>query len=222
MGVLVALAVFAALAELPRLEAARAAAPGPGEDDEAELGHGAALGLEVDGFGVEQGLAAGDDDEGAALDVGALLVPEGELAGELGVLVDACFDLEWAVDEAGFGEVVDDGGAVVVTVAAAGEPSDEVVSVGWGEGDDADELGGGLAGELHEDEVGFHGLLALFSAVAEADFRGDGPEVFAVEEDLRIGHVVEAVDGGLLFEAELGVADVAADIGRHGAGGLEE
>ena len=64
--------------------------------------------------------------------MGALLVPEGELAGELCVLVDAGLDLEGAVDEAGFGEVVDDGGAVVVTVAAAREPADEVVAVGGG------------------------------------------------------------------------------------------
>ena len=128
-----------------------------GEDDEAELGHGALLGLEVDGLGVEEGLAGGDDEQAAAQDVRALLVPEGELAGELGVLVDAGFDLLRAVDEAGLGEVVDDGGAVVGAVAAAGDPADEVVAVGGGEGEDLDELFGGAAGELHEDEVGLHG-----------------------------------------------------------------
>ncbi len=111
-----------------------------GEDYEAELGHGALLGLEIDGFGVEEGLAGGDHEQAAAQDVRALLVPEGELAGELGVLVDAGFDLLGAVDEAGLGEVVDDGGAVVGAVAAAGDPADEIVAVGGGEGEDLDEL----------------------------------------------------------------------------------
>ena len=37
-----------------------------GEDDEAELGHGALLGLEVDGLGVEEGAASGDDEQAAA------------------------------------------------------------------------------------------------------------------------------------------------------------
>jgi hypothetical protein len=97
--------------------------------------------------------------------VRALLVPEGELAGELGVLVDAGFNLLGAVDQAGFGEVVDDGGAVVVAVAAAGDPADEVVAVGGGEGEDFDELFAGFAGQLHEDEVGLHGLGGLLAVV---------------------------------------------------------
>ena len=48
----------------------------------------------------------------------ALLIPERELSGELRVLVDARLDLLRPVDEARFGEVVDDRGAVMRAVAA--------------------------------------------------------------------------------------------------------
>ena len=64
----------------------------------------------------------------------ALLIPQGELSRELGVLIDARLDLLRAVDQTGLGEVIDNGGAVVRSIAARGNPSDEVVAVGGGEG----------------------------------------------------------------------------------------
>ncbi len=78
------------------------------------------------------------------------------------------------------------------------------------------------AGELHEDEVGLHGHDGLVAVGVGAVFGGDGPEVFAVEEDLGVGHVVEAVDLRLQGEDVFGVADVAAEVRGHGAGVFEE
>ena len=43
----------------------------------------------------------------------------------------------------------------------------------------------------------------------------DGPQILAVEEHGRIGHVVEAVDGRLQLEQHLGVPDVLAQVRRH-------
>ena len=100
------------------------------EHHEAQLGHGAALGLQVDRLGVDQRLAAGNHQQRSAPHVRALLVPQRQLAGELRVLVDARLDLQRAVDQPGLGEVVDNGRAVVRAVAAARDPADEVVAIG--------------------------------------------------------------------------------------------
>ena len=54
-----------------------------GKNDEAKLGHGTALGLQVDRFGVDESLAAWNDDESAATNTRALLIPKRELPGEL-------------------------------------------------------------------------------------------------------------------------------------------
>jgi hypothetical protein len=55
-----------------------------------------------------------------------------------------------------------------------------------------------------------------------AGFGGHGPQILAVVEDLRIGHVIEAVDLRLQLEQQLGVADVLAQPGGHRRGILEQ
>ena len=89
-------------------------------------------------------------------DVRSLLIPEGELAADLGVLVDPGFDLRGTVDEAGLGEVVDDRSAVGRAIASAGDPADEVIAVAGGEGEDVDELHTRFTGQLHEHVIRLH------------------------------------------------------------------
>jgi hypothetical protein len=96
----------------------------------------------------------------------ALLVPQRQLAGELRVLVDARLDLLRPVHQLGLGKVVDHGRAVVRAVAAPGDPSDQVVAVGRREGKNLHELLARLAGQLHQDEVGLHGLRGLLAIAA--------------------------------------------------------
>src|SRR5216684_553335 len=99
------------------------------EDDEAQLGHRAPLGLQVDGFGVEQRAADGNDDQAASADVRALLIPQRQLTRELRILIDARLDLQRTVDESRLRKVVHDRLAVMRLVAAARDPSDQVVAI---------------------------------------------------------------------------------------------
>ena len=84
--------------------------------------------------------APGIDQNAQLSHVRSLLVPQRELSRQLRVLIDSRFHLQRAVDELRLREVVDDALAVVRAVAASGDPADEVVSVGRGERQDADEL----------------------------------------------------------------------------------
>ena len=47
-----------------------------------------------------------------------------------------------------------------------------------------------------------------------ADFGGDAPQILAVVEHIGIGHVVEAIDGGLHVQQQFRVAHMLA----HAAG----
>src|SRR5262249_25424105 len=99
-----------------------------------------ALRLEIDRLGIEQRAADGDDDHRAAPHVRSLLVPQRELAGELRVLIDPRLHLERSVDELGLREIEDQRGAVMPTVAASGDPANQVVTVRRRERQDLDEL----------------------------------------------------------------------------------
>ena len=151
----------------------------------------------------------------------ALLVPERELAGELRVLVDARLDLLRAIDEARLGKVEDHSGAVMRAVAARGDPADQVVAVEGREGKNLNKLEAAriarsrLSGQGHEDEVRVHLLRGLISLV-RTGFRGHGPLVFPVKENLGVGHMVEAVDIGLQAEQQFGITNVRAQPRGHG------
>ena len=43
-------------------------------------------------------------------------------------------------------------------------------------------------------KLGFMGVTTCWPVSSESGFGRDRPEVLAVEEDLRVGHVIEAVD----------------------------
>jgi hypothetical protein len=90
----------------------------------------------------------------------------------------------------------------VRAVAAPGNPADQVVAVGRREGQNLHKLDAALAGQLHQHEVRLHGLRRLLAALAHADFAGHRPQVFAVVEDLGIGHVIKAVDLCLQLEQQ--------------------
>ena len=152
----------------------------------------------------------------------ALLIPQTQLPGKLRILIDARFDLQRPVHQPGLGKVVHHRRAIVLAVAAAGDPADQVVPVGRGEGQNLDKLRARLARQLHQHKVRLHGLSDLFAAFAHAGFGGHGPQVFAVVKDLRVGHVIKAVHLGLQLEQKLGIAHMLAQIGRHGRRILEQ
>jgi hypothetical protein len=58
----------------------------------------------------------------------------------LRVLIDASFDLQRAVDELGFWEIVNNRCAILRAIAASGNPADKVVSIRGREGQNFDEL----------------------------------------------------------------------------------
>src|ERR1700738_3727269 len=61
----------------------------------------------------------------------AHLIPERELLGYLGILIDPCLDLERPVDEPLLGELVDDQLAVIGCITTRSEPRDHGVAPAW-------------------------------------------------------------------------------------------
>ena len=70
----------------------------------------------------------------------SLLVPQRQLSGELRVLIDSRLNMQRSIDQLRLGKVVDHRRSVVFAVAAAGNPSNEIVTVGRSEGQNLDEL----------------------------------------------------------------------------------
>ena len=69
------------------------------EHDQPQLGHRAALRLQIDRFNIEQRLTKRNDEQVPALHVRTLLIPERELPGELRVLIDPSFDLQRSINQ---------------------------------------------------------------------------------------------------------------------------
>ena len=153
--------------------------------------------------------------------MGALLVPKRQLAGKLCILVDARFYLQRSIYEAGLGEVIDDRRAIMSTVAAPGNPADKVVAVRRSEGQDVDVLHAGLAGQLHQHEVGSNWLRGSLRLVVDTAFGCESPQIFAVVEHLGIGHVIQAIDLSLQLQQLLRVAHMLVQ-GRWHRGGIFE
>ena len=193
-----------------------------GEHHDAELRHRTALGLEIDRLGVEQRAADGNHNEAAAAHARSLLVPQCQLSRELRVLIDACFDLQRSVNKPRFRKVEHDRRAVVRLVASPRDPADEVVPVGRREWQDLDELDLLLARQRHQHEVGLHDLRGLLTLGVHPDLGGDAPEILAVVEHPRIGHMVQTVDCRLDLQHQLRVSDVLPERWRHLGGVLEE
>ena len=120
-------------------------------------------------------------------------------------------------------EVVDDRLAVVLAVAAAGNPADQVVAVGRRERQDLDELDAAVSpGSFISTKFGSIVCVRLLALLVHADFGGDGPEILAVVEHVGIRHVIQAVDGRLQLEQQLRIADVLAQLRRHRRRVLEQ
>ena len=71
----------------------------------------------------------------------AHLVPQRELLGDFGILIDPCLDLERPVDELLLRKLVDNQLAVVGRIAARGEPRDHVVAAARHHREHDEELG---------------------------------------------------------------------------------
>ena len=69
-----------------------------------------------------------------------LLIPQRQLSGELRVLIDSRLDLQRSIDEFRFWKVINYRRTVVRAVAAPGNPADQIIPVGRGEGQNLHEL----------------------------------------------------------------------------------
>src|SRR6202020_107122 len=107
-------------------------------------------------------------------------------------------------------EVVNYRRSIAGAVAAACNPPDQVIPIGRCEGQDLHELFAGASWQFHQDKVRLHRLNRLLTVTIGPSLRRDRPEIFTVEEDLRIRHMVETVDLRLHFEQILWVADMPA------------
>src|SRR6266550_1625440 len=75
--------------------------------------------------------------------MGTLLIPQRQLSRQLGVLIDTRFDLQRAVYQLVFREVVDYRRTILCTVTASSNPANQVVPVGRRERQNLNELGVG-------------------------------------------------------------------------------
>ena len=168
------------------------------EHDEAQLRHRASLGLQVNRLGIQAARAAGNDQQAAAANVRALLIPQRQLPRELRVLIDARFDLLRAVNQPGFGKVVDHRRAVVRAVAAPGNPANQVVTVEGRKGENSTNSRPASSGSFISTKFGCIACVVWSPpALSRAGFGGHRPLILAVVKHFRIGHVVEAVYLGL-------------------------
>src|SRR5437879_13622718 len=82
--------------------------------------------------------------------MGTLLIPQRQLSRQLGVLIDTRFDLQRAVYQLVFREVVDYRRTILCTVTASSNPANQVVPVGRRERQNLNELGVGFARQFHK------------------------------------------------------------------------
>jgi hypothetical protein len=88
----------------------------------------------------------------------------------LGVLIDAGFDLQRAVHQLGFREVVDYRRTVMRPIAAPSNPTNQVVAIGRGERENLDELDVGFARQFHQHKIRLHRQGSLLTRLVHADF----------------------------------------------------
>src|SRR6185437_2800860 len=137
---------------------------------------------QIDRLGIQQRLADRNDDETTPAHARALLIPERQLARDRSVLIDARLDLQGTIDQLRFRKVIDHRLTVVRAIAAAADPSDEIVAVSRSERQDVDEFRRLLPGQRHEHVIRLHVLRAL---LLKTDLRRNLPEVLAVVEDRK-------------------------------------
>src|SRR5215510_1431312 len=137
--------------------------------------------LQVPGLEVQEGVADRHHQQVALNDARSLLVQQREVTGDLRRLLNATGDLRRSQDHLVLGQYVRHHLAVVGGIVPYGQPADQVLLAEWSEGDDLQVLGLALAGQPHLDVVGGEVWRHL-------------PDVLAVVEGGRVGHVVRAVD----------------------------
>ncbi len=85
-------------------------------------------------------------------------------------------------------------------VTAAADPANEIVTIRRCERQNLHKLHAGLVGQLHQHIVWLHRLRDLSATLTHANLAGDGPQILAIVEHLRVGHVIQAVNLPLQFE----------------------
>ena len=131
------------------------------------------------------------------------MVPQRILLRDFRILVDTRLNLVGAVKEFVLGEGELEEMAVVVTVAARGQPCDHVIASLRHHRQHQDVLGFFFARQAHDHVIGLH-LRGLIGVI----LLGEIPQVFSIVKDRRVLHVVGAIRIGLDQEEILGIADM--------------
>src|SRR5215471_3229889 len=141
--------------------------------------------------------------------MGPLLVPQGELARELCVLVDARFDLQGAVDLPRFRKLVCDQGSVGLAIRASRDPANHVVAVRGSKGKNQNELNALLfTRQLHQYKVRLDRRFLLLLVLTKRNLTGDIPQVFALEERVCVLGMIKRKDLCLRLDKSFGVTNM--------------
>src|SRR5271166_7156067 len=96
-----------------------------------ELWHAGLGGLNVNGLEVKEAARHRKSNDVATQHPRTLLVPQREVFGNVLVLVDARFDLHWAVHQLLLRQLIEDQFSKLLTIASSRHPADQVVLASW-------------------------------------------------------------------------------------------
>ncbi len=150
---------------------------------------GGRLGLQIDRLYIQHGVVNRDGDNIPADHIGSTLTPEGELAGEVTVLINFCLHLLCTQNTLILGKLVGNKLPVVFRVACSGDPSNQDLPVFWGIGHHNYKLSLIGAGSFPHHVVGLY-ILYIVIVLLSSRY----PQVLLVIEHIRIGHVVFCID----------------------------
>ena len=177
-------------------------------DDSLELREIGALGLEIQRNHVKERILDRNHNELSANYARSLLIPERELLRNGRVLVDHRRNLIRPIGQLVFRQFVEKHFPVIREVGPRRQPGDHIVPVLRRERTHEQVLQLIASGKLHQDVIGIHGTYFAVELLLRRH-----PQIFAVVEDLRVGHVECLVLRRLNGEEILRVAQVRFKIG---------
>src|SRR6185436_2759386 len=172
--------------------------------------------LQIDWLNKEERLTYRANQQMSAEYMGALLIPERELRRQLGILINARFNLQRSINQSGLGEVVDQKFPVFVAIATTGHPANQIVSPGRSKRQNQDKLAIlFFSGQLHQYEVRIECLILSLVLCIEANLLRDAPNILALKKGLGILSMVETINFALHTNQGFGIPYVGTQVGGH-------